>query len=253
MPSSETSAVELARECVYRFLSAAFSDPQGDNFLLALDSEARDQASQAMDLLRAEAGETTLGCGELPHEQLDLSPLLDALQQPLAYVQAEYDRIFGLVPSRECPPYETEYHKTSEAFFRSQQLADIAGFYRAFGLEVSRQKPDRPDHIALELEFMAFLLMKKRLAATAEQSEVCAEAERTFFRDHLAWWVPSFATGLRRKAGDGLYAALADVLAALLPTERARLDVPPPRVPLQAVLVERPEEQPDCSACPAGA
>jgi hypothetical protein len=86
---------------------------------------------------------------------------------------------------------------------------------------------------------MAFVAMKKRLALTAdgdrdnsgEQSAICDEAQANFFRDHLAWWVPSFATGLRRRAGSGFYAAVADLLAALMPIERQRFNVPAPRSP----------------------
>jgi TorA maturation chaperone TorD len=218
-------------------------------------------ARDAADLLRAEAVTTPQprGLGELPPEQLDLAPLLAELDAPADELRAEHERVFGLVLSRECPPYETEYHPSSETFFRTQQLADIAGFYRAFGLETSLTEPDRPDSLALELEFMAFLLLKKRLALASmaanpnaiEDANSCDDAQRLFFRDHLAWWVPSFAMGLRRKAGQGFYAAAGQVLAALLPVERARFGVEVPRMPLQAALIERPEEQAGCTACPA--
>ncbi len=241
---------DLARECLYRFLALALGDPQGPHWGGLFDFENQQQARAAADLLRAEAPAVPLGFGELPPAQLDVEPLLLELLQPVAVLRAGYDRVFGLVPARECPPYETEYHPSSETFFRSQQLADVAGFYRAFGLGTSRLAPERPDHIALELEFMAFLLLKKRLAPDGtEQVDVCAEAQRTFFREHLAWWVPSFLTGLRRKAGGGLYGAAGDVLAAFLPLERARLNVEASRMPLQASLIERPEEQTGCAGC----
>ena len=105
---------------------------------------------------------------------------------------------------------------------------------------------------------MAFLLLKKRLAldegglGAAERAAVCDEAESKFFRDHLAWWVPSFAAGLRRKAGGGLYEGVGRALAALLSLERRRLGVAAPRLPLQLERVECPEEQPECAGCAAG-
>jgi TorA maturation chaperone TorD len=254
----EEEAVLLARECLYRFLSAALSDPYGGRFEPVRDKAGQDLAGAAADLLRAEAGETvSRGPGEKPTAALDLGPLRAEAGRPLAELRAEHDRVFGLVPARECPPYETDYH-AAEGFFRAQQLADVAGFYRAFGLEPSRAAPERPDHLALELEFMAFLMLKERLARNAagdpeaaELAEVCREAQRGFCADHLAWWVPSFATGLRRKAGGGFYGAVADVLAAFLPLERARLGLPAPRMPLRAAFIERPEEQSGCGACPA--
>jgi TorA maturation chaperone TorD len=262
MPATEPAAeaaIDLARECLYRFLGVALTDPAANTWLLLLDPDSRRLAAGAADLLREEAGArpTALGFGELPPGGLDLAPLLAELLRPRAELIAEYDRVFGLVPSRECPPYETEYHRTAEPFFRAQQLADVAGFYRAFGLEPSRGQPERPDHLALELEFLAFLLAKKRLALDRSDGDndgtararVCAEAEAAFFRDHLAWWVPSFGTGLRRKAGEGFYAAVGRALAALTPAERARFGVPAPRLPLQAALIEPPEEQARCAGC----
>ncbi|HKI32869.1 MAG TPA: molecular chaperone TorD family protein [Gemmataceae bacterium] len=263
MPAAEhaadLAAIDLARECLYRFLAVALTDPAADAWPLLLDADSQRLAAEAAGLLRDEAAAApaALGFGELPPDGLDLAPLLAESRRPRAELTAEYDRVFGLVPSPECLPYETEYHATAEPFFRAQQLADVAGFYRAFGLEPSRGWPERPDHLALELEFLALLLAKKRLASAgaeddneaAARARVCAEAEDAFFRDHLAWWVPSFATGLRRKAGQGFYAALGQALAALMPAERARFGVAPPRVPLQAVLIERPEEQAGCAGC----
>jgi TorA maturation chaperone TorD len=118
--------------------------------------------------------------------------------------------------------------------------------------------PARPDHIALELEFMAILVMKKRVAearGTAEGIEaaaVCETAAVDFFRDHLAWWVPAFAAGLQKRAGSGFYAALATVLGAFIPAERHRMGVAGSRISLGPPIVERPEEPMECAACVSG-
>jgi len=255
----ETMADDLARECLYRYLALALSDPHSSEWQAILDSDNQRLACQSADLLRADAECTTaaLGFGELSPQHLDLRPVVNELRKPLADIRDDYNRVFGLVPARECPPYETEYHSSVETFFRSQQLADIAGFYRAFGIEPGREAAERPDYLPLELQFMAFLLLKKRLAAVdgdtgaEEHARICAETECTFFREHLAWWAPSFAAGLRRKAAEGLYDHLASLLAAFLTIERQRFELPPPRVPLQPAIIERPEEQADCAACSA--
>jgi DMSO reductase family type II enzyme chaperone len=259
IPTAEGTAVLLARECLYRFLAASLSDPYTDRFGLVLDQRNQRLAAAAADLLRHEAGQSPapLGIGELPPSQLDLTTLLVELERPLEELRADYDRVFGLVQSRECPPYETEYHASTEPFFRTQQLADVAGFYRAFGLQTARAAPERPDHIAAELEFMAFLALKERLALEsagdspdpADQAAVCAAAQRSFCGDHLAWWVPSFAMGLRRKAGQGLFAAVGKVLAAFVAAERVRFGLTAPRLPLQPASIERPEEQSGCLSC----
>jgi nitrate reductase assembly molybdenum cofactor insertion protein NarJ len=67
-----------------------------------------------------------------------------AIEQQGRSLDAEYDRVFGLASLVACPPYEAEFHAAGETFFRSQQMADIAGFYAAFGLEASRNAGERP-------------------------------------------------------------------------------------------------------------
>ena len=257
----EQNADDLARECLYRFLAAALEDPLFQDQSILAEERGQKLAREAASFLREEAqGQAMVqSFGELSIDHLELDTFLDLCRCNGHERASDYDRIFGLVPARECPPYETEYLSSSEPFMRAQQLADIAGFYRAFGLEPGRSHPERPDYLPLELEFMAILLMKKRLArssATAdpqwvENTAVCAEAEHTFFREHLAWWVPAFTMGLRRKAVDGYYAALTIVLAAFVCLERNRLGVPPPRLAIQPAPIESPEEQEGCAACAA--
>jgi TorA maturation chaperone TorD len=249
--SIESAAVDLAREYLYRLLAAALDDPRAERWALLQDEQSRRLALDAAELIREESRSSArvLGFGELPAEALDPRALFADCPRSREELVAEYDRVFGLVPSRECPPYETEFLTTAEPFFRAQQLADVAGFYRAFGLEPTSKFPERPDFIAQELEFMAFLLAKKRLAENADQVAVCSEALAAFFRDHLCWWGASFATGLRRKACRGFYAQAAQVLAAFLPFEREQYQLRPPRLPFHATLIESPEDQAGCAAC----
>jgi TorA maturation chaperone TorD len=247
---------DLAREIVYRFLAACLSDPRHEGGQMVGDPESQELLVGACDGIRHHVAGKKLsyGFGELPPDELDGRRLQTCLQRPAEDRLAEYDRVFGLLVPRECPPYETEYEKSSEPFYRAQQLADIAGFYRAFGLDPSSSRPERPDHISLELEFMAFLVMKKRLLTgatdeVAEQLRICDEARQSFFRDHLVAWAVSFATGLRRKSDGGFYAEVSRLLAAFVPIERMTLSVAAPRLPLEPSLIERPEEQDGCMAC----
>ncbi len=251
----------LARETLYRFLASALCDPRSPMFRLVLGADNQSTAVMAADLLREDAMLETipLGFGELLADALDMSAVVAEFRRPLDDLLTEYDRTFGLIFTPECPPYETEYLPNSEPFFRAQQMADVAGFYRAFGLDVASAQPERPDHITLELEFMALLLTKERIALTSDSSlaeehaELCRNSQRKFFSEHLAWWVPSFASGLRRKAGDGPYAAVARALTAFLPVERSRYGVKAPQLPVRPHSVERPEEQSDCASCSSSA
>src|SRR5512135_3758830 len=157
--ASQATTDDLARECLYRFLSAVVAGPYSADWERALGAENQDLVIEAWHWLQPESDE---------FEMIRLMEELEASPQAL---RAQYDTVFGLVVPKECPPYETEYYPTQETFGRSQQMADIAGFYRAFGIEPAQSSPERPDHLALELEFMAFLLLKKRLALAAVETD----------------------------------------------------------------------------------
>lgn len=84
------------------------------------------------------------------------------------------------------PIYETEYGR-NRSVSKASELADLAGFYRAFGLEIGGL-PEMPDHFAVELEFYAYLLIKQQLLnglSDSEGVEILCQARRHFLQDHL--------------------------------------------------------------------
>jgi len=104
------------------------------------------------------------------------------------------------------PVYETSYEPGPGASGGPTfQMADIAGFYRAFGFEVSGE---RPDHIVPELEFLALVLVKEAYALMAGQvegAEICATARRRFIAEHLGRWLPMLRERARgAEGGEGL-------------------------------------------------
>jgi len=114
-----------------------------------------------------------------------------------------------------CPPYESSYSLAG----MEQSLADIAGFHRAFGVQMSPEAHERVDHIGSELEFMAVLCAKEAHAfrnALTEQAEICRSARAAFLTDHLGAWALMFAARVQEKARLPLYPALTGLLASLL-------------------------------------
>lgn len=229
-PRQPAASIDHARQIVYRLLSLAFSDPKSARWQRLLDRAFCEQANEAAELLKSEsaAAECTVAPGELPAEQLNLSSLERLWLEPGFDAATEYQSTFGLMMSKKFPPYESEYCPQTFSVYRAHTIADVAGFYRAFGLEPSRDMPERHDHIALELEFMSWLILKEayaretsRNAQATENARVCAEAAGKFFREHVVWWMPAFAHALRQRAASRFYLALADVLSAFIHVERA--------------------------------
>lgn len=252
LPSLEIERL-LASEIAYRLLSTALRAPLPEHGELLWTPGDLKLACQATEALRHEPPPGELGFGEARTESFTLVELARELLRKDSDLVAEHVRVFGLTPCRECSPYETDFHANEDPFFRSQQMADAAGFYRAFGVQPGGQRRERPDHIALELEFMAFLLAKQRLAAdrpdrlSVEHIDICRQAQQAFLRDHLAWWAPAFAQLLLRKAGQGPLALAASALCAFLPLERCRLGV----APFQSLVAPRPSEPvgEECAGC----
>ncbi len=260
-------ALDHARLLVYQFLAIAAADPGTERWSRLLEADFQLLVKAAMELIRTdpEARPAALSRGELPPETwLVAEPLLRFAQAGRVAMRSEYDLTFGLVMSKECPPYETEYCSLSFSVSRSQHLADIAGFYKAFGLAPSRDRPERHDHLVLELEFMAWLIAKGIYAALngdEEHRRQCEEAQARFFADHLAWWIAAFALQLRRKA-DGLedeselrtapksyQGAIGSLLAAFIPSERTVFGIDP-AMEMPAPQPEQDLSAADCEGCP---
>ena len=94
--------------------------------------------------------------------------------------------------------HETAYGDGRRMGGRPVELADINGFYSAFGMHIQDTDPDLPDHLSVELEFLSTLLLKmawQKTPSTA-QSQICARAARKFLEDHLGRWVPSLVKQL---------------------------------------------------------
>lgn len=93
------------------------------------------------------------------------------------------------------PLYETEYGR-QRAFFKANELSAISGFYHAFGFELGGEDSAREmaDHVSVELEFYALLLLKQEhLEGIADSRgvEIVASAREKFLRDHLGRFVSS--------------------------------------------------------------
>ena len=140
---------------------------------------------------------------------------------------SEYDRLFRHRTTILCPIYEVEYDR-NRAVSQGPTLADIAGFYRAFGLELAVS--ERPDHLALELEFMSVLAYKEALALRNnlhEQAEICRDAQRKFLEAHLGRWVGIFADTLARASQLDPYKTLAFKLKEFIESECVLLGAQP--------------------------
>lgn len=215
MPSEELEN----KAAMYRLLSRAF-----------VEGEPKLPDPRACAALAAELG-------------VDLPP-------PPEEPKAEVRRVFGHNLSPDCPPYEGHYGKVG-IFRQTHQMADLSGFYRAFGVEAA-EGDRRPDHLPVELEFAALLCLKEAVAlgkGDAERAGICRSARARFLSEHLARWLPAFAEAVERKSPGSYYARLAAATSAFALRDAESLGAAP-KERVAGPFVEEAEDA--CASCIGG-
>ena len=248
------SAVLLARRVCYRFVALALADPRTGVWSELSDPTTAELVTRAAETLRDEESAVArpLGLGERPLADLDPALAVARMPRSASELNALYEATFGLLGGSRCPSYETEYVPGKFEFQRSNMLADIAGFYLAFGLQPSTIHPDRVDHIAVECEFLAQLIELQRQARQSSmphaesRAEVSHRALQRFLQEHATWWYPAFARMLARQNQGGFYEAVAGFLAALIAAERALEGIEPSHLPVEPSPIETLDQ---CSGC----
>ena len=130
----------------------------------------------------------------------DLVPLAAAVDDE-AELLAEYERLFvgpGRVP---CPPYESLWRddgkRLEQGRLMSTATASVTRLYRGLDIAVRNDAHELPDHLAVELEALAYAF------------EVDEEAADELLSDHLLRWVPKLAATVEREAQLEFYRLLA--------------------------------------------
>lgn len=162
----------------------------------------------------------------------------------------QHEDCYGFVAHGAVAPYEMEYG-LEHTHRQPHLLADIAGFYRAFGLEPLSATTERVDHISVECEFMYYLLLKQAHALQTGQVEnaaICARAAEQFLKEHLGFWAPSFGMGLSKYAPPGLIKASADFCLVFILLECQERDIVPGPQDLLLRAAEE-KEDPGCMGC----
>jgi TorA maturation chaperone TorD len=141
-----------------------------------------------------------------------------------------------------CPLNQTAYIRRDKGAL----LADISGFYHAFGFELRPGRDDKCDHILAELEFAALLLSMSALTDDDEHRAIALDALRSFATDHLSDWLALFCTRLASISLLPLHQSLAHVLLLTWNAIAVHYNFPaataPPRFSLPQ-LEEQPASQ----------
>ena len=219
-PLRQSIELALARSFIHRFLAKACEDPTPESWQWLTNP----QTASLFRAANASMGPSVLASAEA---------FINALQS------GRFDSFFnaylaavGHAARGSCPLNEIEYGDLkADPLFQPHRLADLAAFYRAFGLEVADDAGERHDHICLELEFMCVLAAKEAYALEhqldAGQLAQCRDAQKKFLREHLGRWTPAFTRRFAAATGEPALQALAGFTRAFIESECARFGVNP--------------------------
>lgn len=204
-----TAAPEVRLAALWRLLSLGFTPPT--------------------ETTLAEVEALAEGLRELePSPEID--DLLAASQESVVdELAAQFFGLFG--GTVQVSPYEGGYEL--DPIRQGRQMADVAAFYRAFGAEPNGPAAERPDHAGCELEFLAFLELRRLAAAENDEDvELLDEIGASFLTDHAGRWLPTFFAGLREAAARApFYRALAALGARTIQDDLARRAIEPALLP----------------------
>ena len=227
----------LGRSKIYLLISWGMLYPEDDEFLDYLQSgefvedgrSALDSLSKELEGIGGERGRSKLAAVCKTFDQIESWVASECVNWKLVDLQADHRRVFSNVITLDCPPYETLFGN-DHVFGQSQVMGDIAGFYKAFGVELSRDIHERLDHLSVEFEFMHFLTYKESYARChdgADKTQIVVDAQKKFVKEHIGRWVPLFSRMLGKKADSGFFKLMADISSDWMDFEAAFLGVNP--------------------------
>ena len=135
-------------------------------------------------------------------------------------VEEEYVALFTVNPY--APPYES-YYQDPEGFVRSWIVIQLEKEYAGAGLNITSSFKEPPDHVAIELEFMAFLCsLEAKAHKTSNENDIktFVEQQSKFLNSHLGKWYPRFAQAVTDSPAKSLYKHTVDATYTFLRHEQ---------------------------------
>ncbi len=134
-------------------------------------------------------------------------------QEILAELTAEYTRLFindyGQTP---VPPYASVYLPACSQQ-GSQVALQVSEWYSQAGMALPPDYPEPPDSLGVELEFLIYLHQSIAEAGTGHASKHLRTIKSEFCANHMAKWVPRFASRVRQAGAILYYAITVDLLS----------------------------------------
>jgi TorA maturation chaperone TorD len=214
MTNAEQDQWEEARSMVYGFFSQAFLQGPSRQFLETLMGD--EEVANLRDVFPDAA------------YQQELAQVgLDAREGRLTLDGAslDFEALFRVPGTRYLSPYESVYRSQTDGgrgCLCGPEAVAVEQFYLGEDLTPTAGFTELPDHVGVEMEFMAYLCRKTAEAMnTGDRSAVekYHQQQHRFFTEHVGTWVGLLARRLASQAQTSLYRFLGNFLNLFLELE----------------------------------
>jgi len=130
----------------------------------------------------------------------------------------EYAGLFVGPYELKAPPYGSVYLEGERKVMGDSTL-QVVNLYEEAGLVIDQSFKELPDHIAVELEFMYYLIHKEVEAlerSEKDKATVLKETRNHFFNRLFSPWVPPFCEKMKESTNNPFYINLADCLSTFI-------------------------------------
>lgn len=130
----------------------------------------------------------------------------------------DYSKLFVGPSALIAPPYGSVYLDGARQVMGDSTMK-VIGMYREAGLSISDDFKELPDHIAVELEFMSYLIFKEIEAFKMSDLDTAlkfSEKQNLFLNKYLGKWVFLFCNKIKEGTDNKFYIALADCVSAFI-------------------------------------
>ena len=198
MDTNDFVNVEQARAVVFNRFTALLCQPEDD---LLKRHDIFDTLKQAFSITE-------------PDCSVYVEQMQEAVKQSTAQeLLIEYTKLF-------IGPFKTLVSPYSSLYFGSETLMSdetvwVMDCYKKSGLQFDHALNDVPDHVAVETEFMYYLIHKEIAeldAGKPDESLALWENQQEFFNRHYKKWLPQFCTKLATETGSEYYKALSECM-----------------------------------------
>ena len=203
MQKVEFAVHEMMRGECYRFLAACFYLPKKEIF-----TSKHVLANLTLNM-------QSVCHAAAPFSQEMEESLEQYTEEDLA---VEYARLFVGPFGLKAPPYGSIYLDNDRTVMGPSTMETIR-FYEEEGLARDEGFNELPDHIAVELEFMYYLIYKEVGALEKREPERALEYQRKqelFLGRFLGKWVQLFCRNIKDGTDNRFYLALADCLSTFI-------------------------------------